>query len=122
MHRRKLVATAGVLLCNGCLSNSYWNAQENSEFIITNNSPNKIDLSIRLTNEESVFGVKELVLERGETDQFEQPVPENLTTMNIVARILDPIKKVYEHRIRASVPEYVIQIQSNNMEVIWDEG
>jgi hypothetical protein len=122
MHRRKFVATGGLLLCSGCLSDPYRESQEKSEFVVTNRSSNKIDLSLRLTNERGAFAVEGLVLESGDTGQFEQAVPESLKTMNIVAKILDPVEKVYKHRIRASVPEYIIQIQSDNMEVIWDEG
>jgi predicted component of type VI protein secretion system len=121
MFRRQFVATGGLLLCGGCLSGSGPASQADSTFVISNERDTELEVSVRLRDDENAFAVEGLTLAGGETARFEQPVPDELSTMDIVAKIRNPETETYEQRIRAGVPRYIVRIRPDGIEATWDE-
>jgi hypothetical protein len=115
MFRRTFVATGGLLLWSGCLSDSNQDWQDDAAFVVTNKRDTELDVSVRLTDGESAFAVEGFRLGAGETDEFEQSVPES-QPMSVVVKIIDPVEETYEQRIRVGAPRYTVQLQSDGIE------
>jgi len=125
MIRREFIATGGILLFGGCLSSSEQDPPEDSEFIVTNERNNELEVSIRLKRGESAFAVEGFVLDSGESDQFTAGLhnADVEEEMSIAAKIISPRQTTYEQNgIPVGVPEYDISIQSDDINVIWAEN
>jgi hypothetical protein len=102
-------------LCSGCLSDPNQDWQADSEFAVTNERDNELEVSVRLRDGNSAFAVEGFILDDGETGTFEQSVPEN-PPVSVVAKLIDPVEETYEQRIRAGAPEYTVQIRPDSVE------
>jgi hypothetical protein len=125
MTRRKFLATVGLLLCGGCLSDSEQESPTDSEFIITNERDIELEVSIRLKDGESAFAVEGFVLDSGESGRFTAGLYNTSVegNMSIVAKILSPQQTTYaQDEIPVGVPEYNISIQSDSISVTWAEN
>lgn len=125
MIRREFIVTGGILLFDGCLSNSEQNSSEDSEFIVTNERDNELEVSIRLKRGENAFAVEGFVLDSGESDRFTAGLhnAEMEEEMSIAAKIISPRQTTYEQNgIPVGVPEYDISIQSDDINVAWAEN
>ena len=115
MFRRKFVATGGLLLCSGCLSDSTRDWQADSEFVVPNERDTELEVSVRLRDGESAFAVEAFILDAGETGKFEQSVPEH-PPVSVAAKIINPVEETYEQRVRAGALEYTVQIRPDSVE------
>ncbi len=125
MIRREFFATGGTLLFGGCLSNSERDPPEDSEFVVTSERNNELEVSIRLKDGESAFAVEGFVLDSGESDRFTAGSQNGDVEgeMSIAAKIVSPQQATYEQsEIPVGVPEYNISIQSDDINVIWAEN
>lgn len=125
MIRREFFTTGGALLFGGCLSSSERDSPEDSEFIVTNERTNEVEVSIRLKDGESAFAVEGFVLDSGASDRFTAGSQSGDVEgeMSIAAKIISPQQATYEQsEIPVGVPEYNIIIQSDDINVIWAEN
>ena len=120
MTRRKFLTAVGMLVWSGCVSPSSPSSRTDSTITVTNRRNRQVEVSVRLMDGKSAFAVEGFELDAGETSQFDQALPETPPTMNVVVKILEPVEKTYEQRIRAGVSEYAVQIRSDGIEVIWE--
>jgi hypothetical protein len=115
MFRRGFISISGVLLFSGCIADSGRDWQPDSVFMITNERDNEIEVSVRLKDGQSAFAVEGLVLEGGETREFEQSIPEN-QPLSVATKIINPTNETYEKSISEGAPKYTVQIQSDSIE------
>ncbi len=115
MFRRRFISISGVLLFSGCITDSGRDWQPDSVFMITNERDNEIEVSVRLKDGQSAFAVEGLVLEGGETREFEQSIPEN-QPLSVATKIINPTKETYEKSISVGASKYTVQIQSDSIE------
>ena len=111
MFRRRFISISGVLLFSGCIADSGRDWQPDSVFMITNERDNEIEVSVRLKDGQSAFAVEGLVLEGGETREFEQSIPEN-QPLSVATKIINPTNETYEKSISEGAPTSPVPIQS----------
>ncbi len=123
MIRRSFLASGGLLLCCGCVSDSEQGSQADSKFTVTNERDTELDVSIRLMDGERAFAVDGFRLDDSETGRFTAGFSNVEGDMSIAAKLLSPQEATYEQTgIPVGVPEYNISIQSDGINVIWAEN
>ena len=123
--RRELLGIGGMVLFSGCLTVPEQEPPRDSEFIVTNERDNELEVSIRLKQGDSAFAVEGFVLNSGESGRFTAELHSGDVegNMSIAAKIISPRQRTYEQNgIPVGVSRYNISIQSHDINVVWAEN